>query len=326
MLATPLVSLLAAFSPAHAPAPPQCQPRTYTTRPGTPVQLDINCVGAGNDPTVAIVTAPIGGTLPTLPGTYTPAPGFNGVDQVRYTVTANGETSELTSINLVVNSLPTCSDGTATTTVNTPLKLSFPCTDPDRTTVLIRVKSGPQHGTVDPTVGTQITYTPEAGFVGTDELQFEGMDGAFVTAERKLTITVTAAATPTPTATATPDPTATPVATVAPTPVPTVQPPTDTTAPAITVKAGKASVAKGVMFTLRSDEAGTAKLTLAAGKHTATKTAKLVNGTTKVTVKLSAKARKALKGRKSVKATLTVVATDAAGNKATKKLKLALKR
>ena len=49
-------------------------------------------------------------------------------------------------------------------------------------------------------------------------------------------------------------------------------------------------------------------------------------GSTKVTFKLSAKARKALKSKKSVKARLTVVATDAAGNRATKELSVTLRR
>ena len=41
--------------------------------------------------------------------------------------------------------------------------------------------------------------------------------------------------------------------------------------PTVGVRAGKASIAKGVTFTLRSSEAATAKLTLAAGKYAAAK-------------------------------------------------------
>lgn len=315
---------------AIAAADPVCQPRTYTTRPGVAVAVDINCVDAGVAPTVAITRTPIGGTLPALPGQYTPSPGFNGVDEVRYTVTntATGLTSAETSINLVVNSLPTCSNGTATTEVDKPLKLVFPCTDPDGNAVLIRAEHG-AHGTVDPTVGTQITYTPAPGYVGTDEVSFVGMDGAFQTAPRTLVITITPApvvtATPTPTVTATPDASVTPQPTAAPTPAPPGGG-ADTAGPAVTVKASKPSVAKGVALTLTSDEPAIAKLTLTAGKHKVATAATLKRGTTTVTLKLSARARKALKAKRAVKSTLTVVATDAAGNAATTKVAVTLKR
>jgi len=332
MIAATLVSALAAFAPAPLAAPPTCQPTTVTTRPGVAVALTTNCTDTGANPTVTITKAPIGGTLPTLPGTYTPAPGFSGVDEVRYTVTnaTTGETSAQSSINLVVNSLPTCSNGTATTTVDTPLVLTFPCTDPDGGSVLVKAEHG-QHGTVDPTVGTRITYTPDSGYAGTDEIRFVGMEGGFVTAERTLALTITpkpvATATPTPTATATPDatPTPPPPPIVVPTAVPT--PPADKTAPSLIVKAtGTPSVAKGASFSVTSNEGAVAQLTLAAGKHKASKAAVLSSDTTTVTLKLSAKARKALKAKKSVKSTLTVVATDAAGNRAAKKLSVTLKR
>lgn len=308
MITTLAATLFTAFA-----APPSCLPQTVVTAPGVPVQLQTNCDQGG---TVAIVVPPIGGTLPALPGLYTPSAGFNGVDHLAYTVTnGGGETSQQTSINIVVNSRPTCTNGTATTEVNTPLKLVFPCTDPDGGTVLIKAQDG-AHGVVDPDVGRQLTYTPDPGYVGTDEIHFVGLDGAFETAERTLTVTVTATATPT----ATPVPT--PTATVTPTPTPTAT--ADETAPKLTVKAGKASIAKGVALTFTSDEAATAKLSLAAGKQKATATIKLVKGTTKATLKLSAKARKALK--KPVKAKLSVVATDAAGNRTTKNLSLKLQR
>ncbi|RKQ90446.1 carboxypeptidase family protein [Solirubrobacter pauli] len=313
-----------------AAADPTCAPVTVTTRPGVPVALTINCVDAGVAPIVTITLPPVGGTLPALPGQYTPSPGFNGVDQVRYKVTntATGLTSQETSINLVVNALPTCSNGTATTVAGQPLKLVFPCTDPDGGTVLVRAEDG-DHGVVDPRVGTKLTYTPEPGFVGTDVVRFIGMDGAFQTAQRTLTITVTPAPVVTATPTASPDPTETPQPTVVPTatPSPGPGPAPDARAPKLTVKAtGKPSVAKGATFSVAADEAAVAKLTLAAGKHTATKTAVLQRGTAKVALKLSARSRKALKARKTVKATLTVVATDAAGNRSTTKLTVTLRR
>ena len=119
-------------------------------------------------------------------------------------------------------------------------------------------------------------------------------------------------------------------------------PPVDRTAPNVAVKAGgKPSLAKGVPLVLTSNEAGTAKLTLTVDKATARKlkldrkaegaviigsaAPKLVKGSVKFTVKLNAKARKALKRVHRLKAKLTIVATDASGNSSTTTLALFLK-
>jgi VCBS repeat-containing protein len=85
-------------------------------------------------------------------------------------------------------------------------------------------------------------------------------------------------------------------------------------------------VAKGVALVLTSDEPAIATLTLVAGKHKVTKSSTLRHGATKVTLKLPARSRKALKAKRTVKSTLTVVATDAAGNTTTKTVTVTLKR
>jgi hypothetical protein len=86
---------------------------------------------------------------------------------------------------------------------------------------------------------------------------------------------------------------------------------TPRTAPKPTAKAVSASIAKGISLRLAGNEAGTAKLTLSVG------TAKIVKGSVKVTVELTAKARKTLKRVHKLGAKLTIVATDAAHNSTT---------
>ena len=98
----------------------------------------------------------------------------------------------------------------------------------------------------------------------------------------------------------------------------------DTTAPVITVpaslkvkkRAGKVAVA------ITSNEAVTVVAKLA-GKVSGNATAK-VNGKGSIVIKLSSKAKKALKAAKVVKVNLTITATDAAGNKTTKVVKVSL--
>jgi hypothetical protein len=320
---------VAAAAPSSASAaPPTCLPATVVTKPGVPVLVNPSCVDVGAAPTITVVKAPTGGTIGVLPGLYTPMPGFRGTDSLQYTVTNNEthETSLWTAVNFVVDSLPGCSDATATTHVGQPLHLiaaDFLCHDPDGDPLLIRAEDG-AHGVVDPDAGLEVTYTPDPGYVGTDTFAFVASDGAFASGQRTMTITITPApeATPTPTPTPSASPSPAPPATDTPA-VPAPRP--DTTKPTVTVKAGRASIAKGVALTLTSSEAGTAKLTLTTGKKTTSKSTKLAGGTTKLTLRLSAKARKALKRKRSVKATLTVVASDAAGNTVTKKLSLTLR-
>jgi hypothetical protein len=187
------------------------------------------------------------------------------------------------------------------------------------------------HGTVDSDFAAlEVIYTPEPGFEGTDEFPFYGSDSAGLnTGTRTMRVTVARPAQPTPTP--------------APTPIASVTPPAaaDTTAPKTTAKAVSASIAKGVSLTLAGNEAGTAKLTLSVDKATARKlkldpkakgavtigtgTPKLVNGSVKFTIRLTATARKKLKRVRKLKALLTVVATDAAGNSATTTLTIVLK-
>jgi hypothetical protein len=336
-----VMSTLAALGwPAVARAdPPQCSGGTVTATPGQAMTLGFPaCNGAGNNPTVTVVVAPVGGTLTGNPFVYTPAQGFVGVDSFVYTVTntGTGETSEQTSVNLVVDTRPGCTDGTATAVAGQPLRIAmtaFPCTDADGSSLLIHPSDG-AHGTVAADFGSgAVVYTPEPGFEGADEFEFYAADGVLQSATKVIHVTVGPAAQATPT----PTPTATPVPSTPGTP----PPPADTTAPKTTPKVASASIAKGVALTLAGNEAGTAKLTLTVDKATARKlkidrkakgavtigtaTTKLLDGSAKVTVKLTAKARKALKRVRRLKARLTIVAADAAGNSATTAVPVVLK-
>jgi hypothetical protein len=335
---TVLLVLGALCRPAAAAAdPPQCSGGTVVMTPNQPKTLAFpSCDGAGDNPVVTVVTPPTIGTVTGNPFVYTPPIAFVGIDQFRYTVknTATGETSGEATVNLVVNTPPACGDGTAATGAGQPLRIAFsafPCSDADGGTLFIHTEDG-AHGTAVSNLGAlEVVYTPDPGFEGTDEFRFDAADSLAHTATRTMRVTVGGqAAQPTPTPTPTPSPSVSPPA------------PGDTAAPKTTAKAATASIAKGVSLTLAGNEAGTAKLTLTVDKATArrlkldrkakgavtigTGSAKLVNGSVKVTVKLTAKARKALKHVRKLKARLTIVATDAAGNSTTTTLGVTLKK
>jgi Tol biopolymer transport system component len=81
---------------------------------------------------------------------------------------------------------PQCQDTTVTTRVNTPVSIPLPCADTgpayERTSVraLVLDGSGPTNGSVsttDPqTLPASITYTPKAGFIGTDSFKVRSID------------------------------------------------------------------------------------------------------------------------------------------------------
>jgi len=68
-------------------------------------------------------------------------------------------------------------NATATTRVNTAVTLPLSATDPNKNSLVIRIVSQPQHGTVAFN-GKQATYYPDAGFVGTDSFTFAAWDGS----------------------------------------------------------------------------------------------------------------------------------------------------
>ena len=324
-------AVAALFAPSSVTAaPPSCAGATVVTTPGAPVTLNLTCSDIGSTPTPTFVVAPFGGTAPVAwPIVYTPAPGFSGLDHLAFTVKNNDtlESSGQITVNLVVDTRPSCADATATTTVATPVTIAtatLPCADADGQSLLIHAGDG-AHGTVDQDPGDGgVTYTPDAGYIGTDEFEYYASDGVLQSAARVIKVAIAAPVDPTPTPTPTPEATAT--ATPAPVTTATPSPPADKIAPTAKLKAGTASIAKGVALTVTSDEAGTAKLTLTTGSNKTTKSFKVIKGATKVTIKLSAKARKALKKSRKAKATVTIVITDAAGNSTTKKLAVTLRR
>lgn len=73
---------------------------------------------------------------------------------------------------------PTCTDVTGTTPPATPLGVQLACTDPDSNPLTFALVSNPGHGTLsgfDPATG-RVTYTPAAGFTGTDTFTYHATD------------------------------------------------------------------------------------------------------------------------------------------------------
>jgi hypothetical protein len=114
-----------------------------------------------------------------VPGSFTAA--ITATDEV-------GSSSAPVAITVHGNRSPVASDATATTTSGTPVAVTVRAADPDNDAITYSLRSPAAHGTVTGS-GSVFTYTPEAGFAGTDAFTFSASDGQ-LTATGAVTLTV----------------------------------------------------------------------------------------------------------------------------------------
>jgi|GEM_PF-6167707 len=159
------------------------------TQQDTPTTIAVLDNDEGDDLEVAGTTDGANGTVTTdgTTVTYTPASGFFGTDTFTVDVT-NGSLTETSTVTVTVNGAPVGPDQDDETTPETPVTVSIvpPVTDPESTALTITSAGPAGSGTVD-IVGGDVTYTPGAGFRGTDSfpVTIADEDGG------SLTITVT---------------------------------------------------------------------------------------------------------------------------------------
>jgi len=176
-----------------------------TTSPNpVTVNLLANDTDADGDVlTVTANTTPANGTVTRTGGsvTYTPDAGFNGTDSFGYTVsdgkggTATG--SATVSVAPKPNTAPVAgADNASTVSPDTiAVNLLGNDTDPDGDTLTVTGTTPPGNGTVTLSGGSA-TYTPAAGFSGTDTFGYFLDDGRGGTAIGTVTVSVSAPALP----------------------------------------------------------------------------------------------------------------------------------
>jgi hypothetical protein len=164
-----------------------------------------NDTDADGDPLTAILaTGPSNGTLTvTVDGsfTYDPNLNFNGSDSFTYQANDTLADSNLATVAITVsavNDAPVANDDAATTPQDTNVEIPVLAndTDVDLDTLSIQSVSTASHGTV--TIGgATVTYTPDAGFFGTDSFNYTVSDNNGGTDIGTVTIEVAQASTDT---------------------------------------------------------------------------------------------------------------------------------
>src|SRR4029078_11360462 len=116
--------------------------------------------------------------------TYTPEPGFAGVDSFTYTIDDFRGGSATATVTVTVtastaNQPPVAVADVATTITNTPVIIGplLNDTDPEGDVLSILSATNGAHGTAVVTAGLTITYTPATGFTGADQFSYTISDG-----------------------------------------------------------------------------------------------------------------------------------------------------
>jgi len=185
------------------PAPPPNRAPSATalnafTQQDTPV--DVTLSGSdpdGDDLTYAVATAPahgvLSGTVPNL--TYTPATGYSGPDSFTYTVNDADLTSPAARVSITVmpapppNHAPVANDLTESTDQDSAVSVALSGTDPDGDPITYSVLTSPAHGSLSGTAPA-LTYTPDAGFSGSDAFTYRVNDGSLNSAAATVHIQV----------------------------------------------------------------------------------------------------------------------------------------
>ena len=164
---------------------PVAEPDESSTRANSSVGVDVLANDHdpnGDDLGVADhdATSATGGTVSRANGglTYEPLRGFRGVDSFTYRSTDGDATSNLATVTVAVaNTAPTADDDTASTGRNRPVTITVlgNDTDPDGDTLTVTGATAPADGTVQVNNDGTLTYTPAAGFTGTDTFGYTAL-------------------------------------------------------------------------------------------------------------------------------------------------------
>lgn len=181
--------------------PPVAEDDEYSVDAGAPTDLDVlwNDSDPDGDPlTITAVTGPSNGST-MLAGdviTYTPNAGFTGDDSFTYTISDGNDHSDTATVTVTVEAPsadPVAADDTATTPMDAAITIDVLANDtPSDAANALAVTSAttPSSGSVVVNADDTITYTPDAGFSGTDTFDYTVSEDGAGTATATVTVTV----------------------------------------------------------------------------------------------------------------------------------------
>jgi hypothetical protein len=127
---------------------------------------------------------------------YTPNAGFVGVDSFTYQASDGELLSNVATVTVTVNappnSPPVAVDDSASTSMDSPVNISVLAndSDPDGDPLTVTGLTQPSSGLAVVEADQTVTYTPNAGFTGTDSFTYRAFDGEDLSNLATVTITV----------------------------------------------------------------------------------------------------------------------------------------
>lgn len=155
--------------------------------------------GNDDDLTTTLVTGPSHGVLTFRDDghfIYTPDQGFIGTDSFTYQVTDGMSVSNIaTAVIDITNDAPVATDDSYSlqhdVTATFGLGVLFNDTDADNQELTAILVAAPVHGTLDFFANGTFTYTPDAGYVGTDTFTYKVSDGTLESSIANVTLDIT---------------------------------------------------------------------------------------------------------------------------------------
>lgn len=184
-------------------------PTANNDNSNTPLDTPVTVNVQGNDVdpdgdvlTTTNITVPAANGAAVINGngtiTYTPNTGFTGIDTFDYEVCDPSPLCDTATVSInvgVANNPPIAVDDSGNTRVGKPVTVTVLAndTDPDGDTILNNgITTLPTNGIAVVNPGGTVTYTPNAGFAGTDTFSYEVCDPALLCATAVVTINVSA--------------------------------------------------------------------------------------------------------------------------------------
>jgi hypothetical protein len=162
--------------------PPVAESQTLTTSEDKSGTLTLSGSDLDGDSlSFAVVDGPANGTLSgTAPNlTYTPHADFNGLDSFTFKVSDGNFDSDTATVLISVNpanDTPVANSQTVSVNENSSIAITLTGDDVDGDALSYFVLSDPLNGSLSGT-GSNLTYTPQPNFTGTDSFAFEVRDG-----------------------------------------------------------------------------------------------------------------------------------------------------
>lgn len=189
-------------------AAPVANNDSYSTPPNTSLTVQApgvlaNDTDANNDPlTAAVVGNPASGTLVLDTGggfTYTPNAGFTGSDSFTYKAKDGGGLDSNTAtvtITVAGNTAPVAGNDSYSTAQGSALMVAAPGvlgndSDADVNSLTAMLVANPANGALSLNPNGAFTYTPTAGFTGSDSFTYQANDGMANSNVATVSLTVT---------------------------------------------------------------------------------------------------------------------------------------